>query len=51
MHTNLKYVLANSGFSIELLNAPLPAGGLADLLRRGGFDFSGASYEPAPDRS
>jgi len=32
VHTNLKYVLANHGVALETLSAPLPPGGLAEVL-------------------
>lgn len=32
LHTTLKYVLANMGVSVEVLNSPLPAGGLEEVL-------------------
>lgn len=33
LHSNIKYVLANSGVSTERLNAPLPAGELKTLIQ------------------
>jgi len=33
LHTNLKYVLAHLGVPAEVLNRPLPPGGLPDLAR------------------
>jgi hypothetical protein len=32
-HTNIKYVLANMGVSIDVLNSPLPAGGLVEVAK------------------
>ena len=34
-HTNIKYVLANMGVSTDVLNSPLPTGGLASVAALG----------------